>query len=114
MYDVTAYPYSKPAHTVKTYDDRVIRVFMAGFHDLRFLKMSCKILKTEHHVSLADAVVAAFALQHHAILIHKDPEFEALAGFLPMEALPYSGPVKGRDAAVRGDPQGKGCRGGRE
>lgn len=46
-------------------------------------------LKAEHHVSLADAVIAAFALQHHAVLIHKDPEFEAFAGFLPMEALPY-------------------------
>jgi predicted nucleic acid-binding protein len=46
-------------------------------------------LKAEHHISLADAVIAAFALQHHAILIHKDPEFEALTGFLPMEALPY-------------------------
>lgn len=46
-------------------------------------------LKAEHHVSLADAVIAAFALQHHAVLIHKDPEFEALSGFLPMEALPY-------------------------
>jgi predicted nucleic acid-binding protein len=46
-------------------------------------------LKAEHHISLADAVIAGFALQHHAILIHKDPEFEALTGFLPMEALPY-------------------------
>jgi len=46
-------------------------------------------LKAEHQVSLADAIIAAFALQHHAVLIHKDPELEALAGFLPMEALPY-------------------------
>lgn len=46
-------------------------------------------LKAEHHLSLADSIIAAFALRHHAILIHKDPEFETLAGFLPMEALPY-------------------------
>ena len=46
-------------------------------------------LKAEHHLSLADAIVAAFAIQHKAVLIHKDPEFEALAGLLPMEALPY-------------------------
>jgi predicted nucleic acid-binding protein len=46
-------------------------------------------LKAEHHVSLADAIVAAYAIQHKAVLIHKDPEFEALAGLLPMEALPY-------------------------
>ncbi|MDO8720807.1 MAG: PIN domain-containing protein [Syntrophales bacterium] len=46
-------------------------------------------LKAEHHVSLADAIVAAYAIQHKAVLIHKDPEFEALVGLLPMEALPY-------------------------
>ena len=46
-------------------------------------------LKAEHHVSLADAVVAAFAIRNNAVLIHKDPEFEALAGLLQMEALPY-------------------------
>jgi predicted nucleic acid-binding protein len=46
-------------------------------------------LKAEHHVSLADAVVAAFAIRNNAVLIHKDPEFEALVGLLPMEALPY-------------------------
>ena len=46
-------------------------------------------LKAEHHVSLADAVVAAFAIRNNAVLIHKDPEFDALAGLLPMETLPY-------------------------
>jgi predicted nucleic acid-binding protein len=46
-------------------------------------------LKAEHHVSLADAVVAAFAIRNNAVLIHKDPEFDALAGLLAMEALPY-------------------------
>ena len=46
-------------------------------------------LKAEHHVSLANAVVAAFAIRNNAVLIHKDPEFDALAGLLPMEALPY-------------------------
>jgi len=46
-------------------------------------------LKAEHHISLADAVVAAFAIRNNAVLIHKDPEFDALAGLLAMEALPY-------------------------
>ncbi len=46
-------------------------------------------LKAEHQVSLADAVVAAFAIRNNAVLIHKDPEFDALAGLLPMEALSY-------------------------
>jgi len=46
-------------------------------------------LKAEYHVSLADAVIAAFAIRNNAVLIHKDPEFDGLAGLLAMEALPY-------------------------
>lgn len=46
-------------------------------------------LKAEHRVSLAGAIIAAYALRRGAILIHKDPEFEALRDLLPMEALPY-------------------------
>jgi predicted nucleic acid-binding protein len=46
-------------------------------------------LKAEHRVSLADAVIAAFAIRRGAVLMHKDPEFDALTGLLPMEALPY-------------------------
>jgi predicted nucleic acid-binding protein len=46
-------------------------------------------VKAEHRLSLADAIIAAFALRAHAVLMHKDPEFDSLAGLLPMEALPY-------------------------
>jgi len=46
-------------------------------------------LKAERRVSLADALVAAFAIRRGAVLLHKDPEFDALTGLLPMEALPY-------------------------
>lgn len=46
-------------------------------------------LKAEHRVSLADAIIAAFAVRKDAVLMHKDPEFDALIGMLPMEALPY-------------------------
>lgn len=42
---------------------------------------------TEH--LLADAIIAAFALRGDAVLMHKDPELDALAGLVPMEALPY-------------------------
>ncbi len=48
-------------------------------------------LKAEYRISLADAVVAAYAIRNKAILIHKDPEFDALSGLLVMEALPYKG-----------------------
>jgi len=46
-------------------------------------------LKARHHLSLADAIIAAFALRTDAVLIHKDPEFDVLVGLVPMEALPY-------------------------
>lgn len=46
-------------------------------------------LKALHRLSLADAIIAAFALLNDAVLLHKDPEFDALAGAVPMEALPY-------------------------
>lgn len=46
-------------------------------------------LKARHRVSLADAIIAAFAIRKDAILMHKDPEFDALTGLLKMKALPY-------------------------
>lgn len=46
-------------------------------------------LKAENRISLADAIIAAYAIRYNAVLIHKDPEFEALTGLLQMEALPY-------------------------
>lgn len=48
-------------------------------------------LKAVHRLSLADAIIAAFAARENAILIHKDPEFESLADQTPLEALPYKG-----------------------
>ena len=50
-------------------------------------------LKARHPISIADALVAAYALQWSAILVHKDPEYDALAGTLVMEALPYKAGV---------------------
>jgi predicted nucleic acid-binding protein len=46
-------------------------------------------LKANHRISLADAVIAAYAMRQGAVLLHKDPEYEALAGELEVEALPY-------------------------
>ncbi|MEI7648470.1 MAG: PIN domain-containing protein [Methanomicrobiales archaeon] len=51
-------------------------------------------LKANHRISLADAIIAAFTLRRGAVLMHKDLEFAALAGLLPMEALPFK-PVIG-------------------
>lgn len=46
-------------------------------------------VKAVHRLSLADAVVAGFAMAQGATLVHKDPESEPLLGELPQERLPY-------------------------
>ncbi len=46
-------------------------------------------LKAIHRLSLADSIIAAFAVQRDAVLLHKDPEFEALSGQVALEAMPY-------------------------
>jgi ribonuclease VapC len=45
-------------------------------------------LKAAHHISFADSFVAATAKRFDAVLVHKDPEFDALAGVLTLEKLP--------------------------
>ena len=47
-------------------------------------------IKAHHRVSLADALIAAFAVRAGAVLLHKDPEFESLAGEVLMERLPFA------------------------
>lgn len=46
-------------------------------------------LKARYRISLADSLIAAFALNAGAILVHKDPEYEALVSIVTQEALPY-------------------------
>ncbi|NJN98163.1 MAG: type II toxin-antitoxin system VapC family toxin [Anaerolineales bacterium] len=46
-------------------------------------------LKANYRLSLADTIIAACAIQQKATLLHKDPQFEALAGQVGLEALPY-------------------------
>jgi len=45
--------------------------------------------KARYRVSFADSIIAAYAAYHQATLLHKDPQFEALASELDVEALPY-------------------------
>ena len=53
------------------------------------LTLSAGGLKATHAVSFADAFVAATARQLDAELVHKDPEFESLAGVVKLAPLPY-------------------------
>lgn len=45
--------------------------------------------KARHLLSLADALIAAFAVREGAILVHKDPEFKLLSKQVKQETLPY-------------------------
>jgi predicted nucleic acid-binding protein len=49
---------------------------------------SAAALKASHRISFADAFVAAAALRVDATLVHKDPQFAALAGLVKQEMLP--------------------------
>lgn len=44
--------------------------------------------KAMHRLSLADALIAAFAADLGAILVHKDPEYATLATVVDQERLP--------------------------
>lgn len=57
-------------------------------HDEPALLLASRF-KAQNRLSLADALIAAIAGQLSAVLVHKDPEFEALSGALELEALPY-------------------------
>lgn len=46
-------------------------------------------LKAAHRLSLADALIAALALRHQAVLVHKDPEMAVLSEIVQLETLPY-------------------------
>ena len=46
-------------------------------------------IKAANKVSFADSLISSLAIQTELILVHKDPEFEALKSILPMESLPY-------------------------
>jgi ribonuclease VapC len=46
-------------------------------------------LKASHHLSVADALIAAAAKLHRATLVHKDPELEALGSEIQLLSLPF-------------------------
>jgi predicted nucleic acid-binding protein len=48
-------------------------------------------LKASHSVSLADALIAAVAICDGAPLVHKDPDYQALAAKVQLLPLPFKG-----------------------
>ena len=53
------------------------------------LTLAAGRLKAAHAISFADAFIAASARQLDAELVHKDPEYESLAGVVKLAPLPY-------------------------
>ena len=46
-------------------------------------------LKANYQLSVADAIIAATAIEKEAYLVHKDPEFEAISQSVLTLPLPY-------------------------
>jgi predicted nucleic acid-binding protein len=59
------------------------------WHTDELILLTAARLKAGYRLSLADTIIAACALLQQATLLHKDPQFEALAGQIALEALPY-------------------------
>lgn len=64
------------------------RVTINWVHESSSLLERAAEMKARFPLSLADAWIAAAALELDAVLIHKDPEFEKVSG-LQQECLPY-------------------------
>jgi predicted nucleic acid-binding protein len=64
------------------------RLAISWMHENRALLERASEIKARFPVSLADAWIAAAALELDAVLVHKDPEFERVNG-LRQEMLPY-------------------------
>lgn len=58
-------------------------------HSTEDLCLSAGALKARYKMSFADSFIAATALHSDGLLVHKDPEFDALKSILAMESLPY-------------------------
>ena len=60
---------------------------MEWLHETPALLMRAAEIKANHTLSLADAWIAASAMESGAVLLHKDPEFQPIP--LEQEALPF-------------------------
>ena len=58
-------------------------------HSSHQLSLSAGRIKATHTLSIADAFIAATAIDKQAILVHKDPELEAMARYVQTIQLPY-------------------------
>ena len=73
-------------------DIRYAMLLQSGAHILRQMSESVVLnaahFKAKFRLSFADALIAAFAVDQSATLVHKDPEMDALIDSLALERLP--------------------------
>jgi len=53
------------------------------------ITLSAGRIKANYKLSLADALIAATALDKGAVLVHKDPELAAVSGLIIAQPLPF-------------------------
>lgn len=53
------------------------------------LTLSAGRLKANHRLSVADAFIAATAIEKGAVLVHKDPDLEVISKYTETIELPY-------------------------
>ena len=58
-------------------------------HSNNQLSLSAGKIKATHKLSIADAFIAATAIEKQAILVHKDPELEPMTRYVQTIQLPY-------------------------
>ena len=58
-------------------------------HSNNQLSLNAGRIKANYRLSLADAFVAATAIEKQAVLVHKDPELEPMSKYVKTIQLPY-------------------------
>ncbi len=53
------------------------------------ITLSAGRIKANHRLSVADAFIAATAIDKNAVLVHKDPELEVISKYTETLELPY-------------------------
>ncbi|MBI5360279.1 MAG: type II toxin-antitoxin system VapC family toxin [Planctomycetes bacterium] len=53
------------------------------------IALSAGRIKANHRLSVADAVIAATAIDKNAVLVHKDPELKPIAQYVKTVELPF-------------------------
>ena len=53
------------------------------------ITLSAGRIKANHRLSVADAFIAATAMDKNAVLVHKDPELEVISKYTETLELPY-------------------------